>query len=60
MMSRPRFRSRQLLRRFAMVVMVILTVGGRSGMADEEAVTRNAARVQQLEQAMPVGPRSAK
>jgi outer membrane protein assembly factor BamB len=43
-----------------MVVMVTIAVGGRSGMADEGAVARNAARVQQLEQAMPVGPRSAK
>jgi hypothetical protein len=39
--------------------MVAIATGTLSGMVDEDAVTRNVARVEALEQTMPVGPRSA-
>lgn len=59
MMFRPHLHIRRPVRRCTLVAMVAVALGTLCGMADEDAVTRNAARVRALEQAMPVGPRSA-
>jgi len=59
MMPCPCSRTHRPLRYCGVLAMVAIAIGTLSGMVDEDAVTRNAARVEALEQAMPVGPRSA-
>jgi hypothetical protein len=59
MMSKPHHLIGQPARVCGLLAMAAMAVGMLGGMADDDAVTRNAARVHELELTMPVGPRSA-